>query len=418
MAKWTATSENLPSYGERIISSVKWKAIISEIYDYLHIIRTASCGTVEPTAENGELWYDTNEGQNTLKVKTATGWGGFVKLDQTTPQTITAGALEYDEVTPPVITKAHQLVDKKYVDTLITEVNTDFFMTNTDDTIAGYKTTSITPPAGERVMLVDREVANDELMGSWVSPEGIVPSKFIAGVYSFIITAEKHSGTKSFQLYWKLYERLADNTETEIGRSSDSDVMPQSGNSRVNIALVLEEAKVITAGSRVVGKLFAKLSSGGNFAKVRLYILGDTASRWTIPSSKEILAQTFVSISDTTATPTANKIPIAGSNGKVDEWVSTASSSVAGTIKVGSLLKISSGVLSVDVNALHGVVHSGILGVQDTGARSVDGAVLNQVRVAGGSCTLQLSTRAIYSTRRSIFLILPMGIVMFSAKFR
>lgn len=77
MAKWSATASNLPSYGERVISSVKWKAVISEIYDYLHTVRTASYGTVEPTAENGELWYDTNVGQNKLKVKTATGWFGI-----------------------------------------------------------------------------------------------------------------------------------------------------------------------------------------------------------------------------------------------------------------------------------------------------------------------------------------------------
>ena len=74
MSKWVATESNLPAYGERVISSDKWKAVINEIYDYLHITRTANYGTVEPSAENGELWYDTNVGENKLKVKTSTGW--------------------------------------------------------------------------------------------------------------------------------------------------------------------------------------------------------------------------------------------------------------------------------------------------------------------------------------------------------
>lgn len=77
MAKWSATVDNLPTFGERVISSVKWKAVISEIYDYMHTVRTASYGTTEPTAENGQLWYDTNVGENKLKVKTADGWAGI-----------------------------------------------------------------------------------------------------------------------------------------------------------------------------------------------------------------------------------------------------------------------------------------------------------------------------------------------------
>ena len=115
MSKWVATESNLPVYGERVISSDKWKAVINEIYDYLHITRTANYGITEPSAENGELWYDTNVGENKLKVKTSTGWSG-ISSDLAIASATTLGGIKVG--TDLTITNSILSVDGKTTSTV------------------------------------------------------------------------------------------------------------------------------------------------------------------------------------------------------------------------------------------------------------------------------------------------------------
>ena len=111
--------------------------------------------------------------------------------------------------------------------------------------------------------------------------------------------------------------------------------------------------------------------------------LGTATKRWgQVHTSALTIAGQVVSPKTSS---TANSVPVANASGKIDAgWVPTASATVPGIIKVGSSLRMDGEVLSVDYDALHGVVHSGILGVQDTGLRGADGAGLIQVRVADG----------------------------------
>ena len=221
-------------------------------------------------------------------------------LNQTTPQTITGGLLSYD-VSHPAFTDSHQLVDKEYVDMAVTAINTNFYMLNSASGVSTYKDTQIAIPALAEANVAVSVTANLQEIQGWISPTAGTLSTMIHGIYNMYLEAKVNAtaGTKRIKLYWELIERKADNSEVVIATSEDSEELTSTqGDYNIHIALVADYA--ITAGSRIVGKVRAKLSGLGNNPTVTIYYLGSINSRWEIPTNIEVLSGTFLQLNQTT----------------------------------------------------------------------------------------------------------------------
>jgi hypothetical protein len=103
--------------------------------------------------------------------------------------------------------------------------------------------------------------------------------------------AARTAGTKSFAIYWKLIEYKADTTEAVIATSPSSD--PITTKRKVDIFCALTTDYIPTAGSRIVGKIYADIGTTGVAPDTALYIEGDEDSHWEIPVNKEILDSSY-----------------------------------------------------------------------------------------------------------------------------
>jgi len=214
-------------------------------------------------------------------------------LDQTTPQTVVNGIplldQEYDD-----FSELNQFVNKGYVDWVATAIGANYYMTDDTDGDTGYKVCSLTPSAGSETYIEASGVTDDQLLGTWISDVGEAPAKLLRGIYDWFIFAEKVSGTKTLRLYWELYERKTDTSEVLIATSSESNELDTGVKTSYVVPLVLDSDYTPDSGSRIVGKIYASVSGGGNDPTVRLYYQGVSGSRWEIPTSTEVLNSIYI----------------------------------------------------------------------------------------------------------------------------
>lgn len=223
----------------------------------------------------------------------------YLKLDQTTPQTISNGFPVYP-AGHAAFTDEHQIVDKEYVDLAVTAINTNYYMLDTASGISDYKNTQIAIPSEVEATAVDTITADDQYIQGWISPVGSI-STLVRGEYELHVYADVDAtlGTKRVQLYWTLVEYKADTSEVLIETSAVSDELTTT-QSHISIFLTLPEDYTITAGSRIVGKLYAHLYGSGGNPQTTIYYLGDINSSWRIPTSTEVLDGSYVRRDGTT----------------------------------------------------------------------------------------------------------------------
>ncbi|RLC36507.1 hypothetical protein DRH27_05130, partial [Candidatus Falkowbacteria bacterium] len=216
----------------------------------------------------------------------------LLKLDQTSPQTITNG-IPLLNTTPSGSADIKSLVNKEYVDFAVTSLGASYYMYDEDDA-TGYKTCYLNPSADAETYIEAADLTDDAYINGWISASGEAPSKLLKGIYNWYITLEKEktTGTKDLRVYWKLIERKSGGSETVIATSSNSNIITDKAS--YLIPLQLEEDYILEAGSRMVGKLYADVSGSGNDPTVRIYYQGDTSSRWEIPANSEIFQNIFV----------------------------------------------------------------------------------------------------------------------------
>jgi len=214
-------------------------------------------------------------------------------LDQTTPQTVVNGIplldKEYDDFSNP-----DEFVNKGYVDWVATAIGANYYMTDDDDGDTGYKICSLTPSAGSETYIEESGVTDGQLLGTWISDVGEAPAKLPRGMYDWFIFAEKTSGTKTLRLYWELYERKTDTSEVLIATSSESNELKTGEKTSYVVPLALDSDYTPDSGSRIVGKIYASVSGGGNAPTVKIYYQGASGSRWEIPSTTEILNNIYI----------------------------------------------------------------------------------------------------------------------------
>ncbi|MHA1853872.1 MAG: hypothetical protein ACTSUF_10270 [Candidatus Heimdallarchaeaceae archaeon] len=231
---------------------------------------------------------------------TTTGIGTFdyivettptlLKLDQTTPQTVING-VPLLNTTPNDSADLKSFVNKEYVDLAVTSLGASYYMYDEDDA-TGYKTCYLNPSGDAETYIEGAGLSDDDYLGGWISAPGEAPTKLLKGIYDWFLTTEKITGTKDLRVYWTLIERKADTSEVVIATSSNSNIITDKESYLV--PLQLTDDYIPDSGSRIIGKLYADVSGGGNAPTIRIYYQGETSSRWEIPANSEIFQNIFV----------------------------------------------------------------------------------------------------------------------------
>lgn len=193
--------------------------------------------------------------------------------------------------TVPAEANLKSLINKEYVDLAVTSLGASYYMWDTDDP-TGYKTCYLEPSSGSETYIEASGLVDDQYIAGWISAEGEEPAVLLKGVHNWYVTLEKTTGTKTLRVYWKLYERLSDDSEVEVATSSESNEIDEK--STYIVPLQLDSDYTPSDGSRIVGKLFARVSGSGNAPTIRVYYQGNTSSRWEIPANTEIFQNIFV----------------------------------------------------------------------------------------------------------------------------
>jgi len=202
-----------------------------------------------------------------------------------------ASVVSYDP--SRTISNLCHLVDKKYVDEVVTSLGARYYMIDTDSGISDYKLCSLDASAGAEQSISKTGVVDGQYLAGWISPNQNEPDKLIRGVYNWRIYAEKSGGKKTLRFYWKLVERKSDNSEVVIGTSVVSNEVITDKNSYI-IPLTLSSDHDLASDSYVVGKIYADVSGSGNAPEVILYYEGNSDSHWGIPTNTEILDNAYV----------------------------------------------------------------------------------------------------------------------------
>ena len=190
-----------------------------------------------------------------------------------------------------------QLATKDYVDLSVTSLGASYYMSDTSSGIEDYQLCTLTPSSDAEVYIEGSRLSDGDYIGGWISASGGTPNVLLTGGFNFYITAEKMSGTKTLKLYWKMYERKSDTSETLIATSSISDEITDSKDVFVVPMLITSDYEP-DSGSRIVGKLYASVTGGGSAPTVRIYYEGGTGSRWDIPANSEVFRSIFVPYTD------------------------------------------------------------------------------------------------------------------------
>jgi len=224
----------------------------------------------------------------------------YLKLNQGTVQTVNNGIpllnADYSD-----FNNLNQFVNKRYVDLVVSSLIVDWYALDTDSGISDYKltTTSIDDLGETEYTLSFTNLADGEYIKGWMSQSGQTPSILPAGVYNLWIYARKSSGTKNLQLYWELVERKSDSTEVVLQTSSYSDFLTSTKQQYI-VPLLLQNDVIPASGSRIIGKIYVHVTSGGSSPSLEIYYEDDSMTRWSMPTTTEILANQYVPYSGAT----------------------------------------------------------------------------------------------------------------------
>jgi len=182
---------------------------------------------------------------------------------------------------------------KIYVDVAATGLGINYFLLDeADSEVTAYKSMSLNvPELSEAYVEASHNTAGEYEVASWIAPSDGIPLKL--GVYELHCQAEIISGNIPVRLFFRLYERQSGGSEVLIAESMLSDRIDSRRD--VIIALILASDYIMSAGSRLIVKLFAKYESGGSSTTVRVYYQGDVRSRLACPIAKEILDTIYFS---------------------------------------------------------------------------------------------------------------------------
>jgi len=194
----------------------------------------------------------------------------------------------------------NDMATKYYVDLTMSGINITYYMLNEQDPdVTTYKKTSTIPVDGtEQHIDVSGNSGDSVYVGGWITPADATPSVLPAGIIVMTMKAKRISGNLRIYGYFELYERKSDGSEVLIGTSAES------GRIRAVdmylATLPLFDNYYLESGSRIVIKAYVRFAGSGGTTTVRVFFEGNTASRLTLPTSKEILDTIYVTKSQAT----------------------------------------------------------------------------------------------------------------------
>jgi len=218
----------------------------------------------------------------------------YIKLDQSTPQTVSGGIPKLDAQISD-FNDLDQFVNKRYVDYIVSSLIVDWYATDTDSGTENYKltTTKIADLGSTQQSISGNNLADGDYIAGWINADGDTPPVLPLGVYDLSIFAEKTGGNKDIQVYWQLVERKSDNSEVVLATSAYSDVIGETSQQYI-VPLILDEDHIPASGSRIVGKIYAHVTGTGNAPSLTIYYEDDSMTRWSMPTTTEVLANQYV----------------------------------------------------------------------------------------------------------------------------
>ena len=209
------------------------------------------------------------------------GADSFLKLDQTTPQTISNGIPVYAS-DHAAFTEAHQLIDKEYVDDISIGTYFDFYAYDDASDVATYKEFKLTPSPDVEVEDTVEILGNAtaQLVGVRITEDTIdipdIMTVISSGIFTFHVHLKAATASR-LKFYAELYVRDDEDAETLVCTTIETDFVGTTSagyNSHGSIPVSVP----LTAGDRLVVKGYATNASP---AATNLYIAveGDTATR-------------------------------------------------------------------------------------------------------------------------------------------
>ena len=191
---------------------------------------------------------------------------------------------------------SNHLATKEYIDSNINFIF-EYFLTGDASDIGGIYYDMLDTHTGGGVVDIDSvalSTGDGQALGNWATittePGSVLAHRGIHGLH---FHAMKVSGTKPLRIYWELYLRETDTTETLIGTSEVSPLVPG-----VDTELDLHHTQAVDITmndtDRFVIKLYANVGTTGSAVVVRLSVEGDTASHLNIPVSTETLSAIYL----------------------------------------------------------------------------------------------------------------------------
>ena len=196
----------------------------------------------------------------------------------------------------------NDMVTKYYVDLTMSGINITYYMLNEQDPdVTTYKKTSIIPVDGtEQYIDVSGNSGDSVYVGGWITPADATPSVLPAGIIVMTMKARRVSGNLRIYGYFELYERKSDGSEVLIGTSAESGKIRAVD--MYAATLPLFDNYYLESGSRIVIKAYVRFAGSGGTTTVRVFFEGNTASRLTLPTSKEVLDKLYFSPNVVTVT--------------------------------------------------------------------------------------------------------------------
>lgn len=205
----------------------------------------------------------------------------YVSKDQTIPDTIKHGIPFLDS--SRVITKDHQLVDKLYVDQVASGGMKSFFFTKNAADIANMYYAVTTLPIDPLQTITGTAVDGETILATFITPIATQEYRVINGVRLFYFNAKVSTAAKPCQLKGYIYTAdLSGGNQVLLRESILTPLLTET--SAEYIASVWGNSLVIPITQRIIFKIAAVKSGGGNNPTVSLNVNDNTFSRLDVPS--------------------------------------------------------------------------------------------------------------------------------------
>ena len=257
----------------------------------------------------------------------------YLKLDQSSAQTLTGGAPRY-ETNRSIFSDSRSLVDKEYSDDGAVSNNIRLYLLQSSSSISSYRSLTFNSTELGEEQSITTSPLPDGLyeVGNWITTLSQTPLRLLKGTYELHIHARKVSGGRDLRVLWRMYEYKEDTSEILI-LSSNPNVNTISTSTSLHIQITLPNDYVMSSGSLLSLKLLSNVSGlPGTDPVLQIYFEHTADSHWKIPGDLELVksllppstgssVSSFLDLSDTPSSYTPDYDLKVNSSGSMIELV-------------------------------------------------------------------------------------------------